>query len=264
MVDNLGFGDAVLHVVDGVTDDDGDEHLDGVVEDDCDPAPGEMLPISPEVGCQRFKSFEHVVSEYPLDEMRLEGLRVRRVGCWRGWSTRSSRRGGGCLSCWSRRGCRGCLSRRSRRSCRSCRSCRGGRGGWRCLGLRWSVRLCDQFYVEDEVRLGGDDGRAAGFAVGQLIGDEQTALASDVHALKTCVPSHDDAVCAVGEGDRLAARVIEGGVELGAVGKPAGIADGVVLALFGGCACANFDVDVPERVEGAWGDRLPWECWGAW
>ena len=52
-MEDLGFGDAVLHVVDGVADDDGDEDFDDVVEDDRDPAPGEMLPISPEVGCER-------------------------------------------------------------------------------------------------------------------------------------------------------------------------------------------------------------------
>jgi hypothetical protein len=59
VVNDLGFGDAVLHVVDGVADDDGDEHLDGVVEDDRDPTPGEVLPVSPEVGYERFKSFQH-------------------------------------------------------------------------------------------------------------------------------------------------------------------------------------------------------------
>ena len=56
----FGLGDAVLHVVDGVADDDGDENLDDVVEDDRDPAPGEMLPISPEVGSERFQFVEHI------------------------------------------------------------------------------------------------------------------------------------------------------------------------------------------------------------
>ena len=50
MVDDLGFGDAVPHVVDGVADDDRDQHLDDVVEDDGDAAPGEILPVAPEVG----------------------------------------------------------------------------------------------------------------------------------------------------------------------------------------------------------------------
>jgi hypothetical protein len=57
--EDLGFGDAVLHIVDGVADDDGDKDFNDVVENDRDPAPGEMLPISPEVGNERFKFFEH-------------------------------------------------------------------------------------------------------------------------------------------------------------------------------------------------------------
>ena len=85
MVEDLGFGDAVLHVVDGVADDDGDEDLNDVVENDRDPAPGEMLPISPEVGNERFKSFEHRDSScrvFRSDE--LEALRMR--SCFRlGW-----------------------------------------------------------------------------------------------------------------------------------------------------------------------------------
>src|ERR1700748_641402 len=36
VMDDFGFCDAVLHVIDGVADDDGNEDLDGVVEDDCD------------------------------------------------------------------------------------------------------------------------------------------------------------------------------------------------------------------------------------
>ncbi len=49
MVEDLGLGEAVLHVVDGVADDEGEEDFDDVVEDDRDPAPGERLPVSPEV-----------------------------------------------------------------------------------------------------------------------------------------------------------------------------------------------------------------------
>ena len=49
-MDDLGFGDAVLHVVDGVANDKGDEDFDDVVKDDRDPTPGEILPVSTEVG----------------------------------------------------------------------------------------------------------------------------------------------------------------------------------------------------------------------
>ncbi len=76
-----------------------------------------------------------------------------------------------------------------------------------------------EFDVEDEVGFGRDAGRAAEFAVGELVGDEEAALAADVHALKSGVPADDDAVGAVGEGDGFAAGVVVGGVELGAVGR---------------------------------------------
>ncbi len=60
------------------------------------------------------------------------------------------------------------------------------------LGCGRGVGLGDEFDVEDEVGFGGDDGRAAGFAVGELVGDEEAALAADVHALKAGVPAGDD------------------------------------------------------------------------
>ncbi len=52
---------------------------------------------------------------------------------------------------------------------------------------------------------------------------------------------------AVGEGDGCAA--VDGGVELGAVGEPAGVVDGVVLAGLGEGAGADDGVDVAEGVE---------------
>ena len=68
--DDLLLGDAVAHVVDGVADDEGDEDLEDVVEDDRDPAPGEVLPVAPEVGVERPESFKHVVmiATFELDE----------------------------------------------------------------------------------------------------------------------------------------------------------------------------------------------------
>ncbi len=110
------------------------------------------------------------------------------------------------------------------------------------------VALGDELNVEDELGLGGDDGRAAGFAVGELVGDEETALATDVHAFEAGVPAFDDAVLAVGEGDGLAA--VDGGVKLGAVGEIAGVVDGVVLAGLGEGAGADYGVDVDEGVGG--------------
>ncbi len=59
MEEDLLLGDAVAHVVDGVADDDGDEDLDDVVEDDGDAAPGEVLPVAPEVGIEGFQAIHH-------------------------------------------------------------------------------------------------------------------------------------------------------------------------------------------------------------
>ncbi len=74
-----------------------------------------------------------------------------------------------------------------------------GAGSW----SGWVVGDGEELEVEDEVGLGGDDGRAAGFAVGELVGDEEATLSADVHAFKAGVPAGDDLVGAVGEGDGL-------------------------------------------------------------
>src|SRR6266851_1040724 len=73
------------------------------------------------------------------------------------------------------------------------------RGGG--LGLGWGVGYVDQFDVEDEVGFCGDDGWAARLTIGELVGDEEAALASDVHAVEASVPAGDDLAGAVGEGD---------------------------------------------------------------
>ena len=88
----------------------------------------------------------------------------------------------------------------------------------------------------------------AGLAVGQLVGDEETALAAELHAFKAGVPAWDDAVLAVGKADGLAA--INGGVELGAVCEVAGVVDGVELAGLGGLAGADLGVDIEQREGG--------------
>ena len=92
-----------------------------------------------------------------------------------------------------------------------------GHGAGGALGLGISSLWAIELDVEDELSLGRDDGRAAGFAVGELVGDEEAALAADVHALEAGIPAVDDLVLAVGEADGFAA--IDGGVELGAVAR---------------------------------------------
>lgn len=56
---DLLLADAGAQVVDGVADDEGQENLDGVVEQDSDPTPGEMFPVALEVGCEWFETVEH-------------------------------------------------------------------------------------------------------------------------------------------------------------------------------------------------------------
>ena len=51
-----------------------------------------------------------------------------------------------------------------------------------------------------------DHGWVSGFAVRELVGDEEAPLATDVHALEACIPAGDDAVGAVGEAGRARRR----------------------------------------------------------
>ncbi len=72
VVEDLGFGDAVLHVVDGVADDEREQDADDVVEDDRDASPGEVLPVALEVGNEWSEFLEHIDSFCGLrsDEVR--------------------------------------------------------------------------------------------------------------------------------------------------------------------------------------------------
>ena len=65
--------------------------------------------------------------------------------------------------------------------------------------------LGDEFDVEDEVGLWRNHRRAALFSIGKLVGDEETALAADMHPLEALVPSDDDALEALRELEGLAA-----------------------------------------------------------
>ena len=69
---DLFLREVMFHVVDGVADDERDEDFDDVVEDGRDPAPGEMLPISPEVGCERLQFVKHIWlrQSFRSDEVR--------------------------------------------------------------------------------------------------------------------------------------------------------------------------------------------------
>jgi len=68
-----------------------------------------------------------------------------------------------------------------------------------------------------------------------------------MHALEAGVPARDDLAGSVGKGDGSAA--IDGGVELGAIGEPASVVDGVVTALFSERSGTDGYIDVAESVE---------------
>ena len=101
--------------------------------------------------------------------------------------------------------------------CQSAKSRRASLHGSRLR--RRGVFYVDEFYVEDQVGFGGDL-VAAFFSVGELIGDEQTALAADAHSFEAGVPAGDHFAFALFEAQGL--RAVAGGVELGAVVQPAG------------------------------------------
>ncbi len=56
---DLGGGEAVLHVLDGVADEQRDHGLGGVVDDERETAPGEAPPVAAEVGEERSEAGEH-------------------------------------------------------------------------------------------------------------------------------------------------------------------------------------------------------------
>jgi hypothetical protein len=122
-----------------------------------------------------------------------------------------------------------------------------GVDGWGRGGMGRAAALGDDFDVEDQRGLGGDDGRTSGFSVGELVGDDEAALAADAHAFKAGVPALDDAVLAVLEVDGLLVGVVVGGVEFFAVGEVAGVLDAEVGGGTDELAGAGCGVDVEQR-----------------
>jgi len=124
-------------------------------------------------------------------------------------------------------------------------------GAWRLRGR--SVALADELDVKDEFRFWGNDGRAAYFAIGELIRDVEATLAADAHSFEAGIPAGDDAVRTVGKGDGLLVGMIVGGVELGAVRcEVAGVLDGVPLLRQSEVAGADPGVDIGEGVAEFW------------
>jgi len=85
-------------------------------------------------------------------------------------------------------------------------------------GHGWHVDDVQQLNVEDEVGLGwnawvlGIAGRAAQYAVRQLVGDEEAAFAAHAYALKALVPAGNDAAIALREEDGLTGSFLDGAV----------------------------------------------------
>lgn len=132
-----------------------------------------------------------------------------------------------------------------------------------------------QFNIEDEVGFGWDAGMVrtvvgdGSDSVGELPGNKEAALATDLHAAKALIEAGNEASHALGEWHGLGrpdlglavfaehglavlvflglAGMVEGGVELDAVGGTvAGVIDLEQLAGFGVGAGADFDVLITQ------------------
>jgi len=159
-------------------------------------------------GCRRSRSWRgcrRSCRTWRCSGRRLGGCsRSRR--CSRTWRCSRSR---GCTGCW-------CRTWRSRRAWRSRRSrLAGRRRRSRMLGWYWPLRRLGHFgYVhqldiEDQVRFGRDTGvvrrvaRNVARSVGKLPGNEEPALAANLHSGKSLVKAGDQAAIALREGQGL-------------------------------------------------------------
>src|SRR5436305_124738 len=80
-----------------------------------------------------------------------------------------------------------------------------------------------QLHLEDQRRVGRDHAAGAAAAVAEVGGDDEPALAADLHADQPLVPPLDGVAGAEAEGERAVAAAA--GVEPRAVPKPAGVLD---------------------------------------
>ena len=78
-------------------------------------------------------------------------------------------------------------------------------------------------------------------------GDEEAALAADVHAREAGIPAGDHLVLALLQHEGSVVWVVVGGVELGAVDQIAGVVDGIPLLRSGERARAGLGVNVAKR-----------------
>src|SRR5208282_5839263 len=105
-----------------------------------------------------------------------------------------------------------------------------------------------QAHVEDQGGISWNHPRITLFSVGQVWRDAELALASDLHAGYTFVPTLDDLAGTQLELKRTAGA--DRAVEFLAVGEPSGVIDSDLLSGLRDRAGANFDVPVFEAAGG--------------
>jgi hypothetical protein len=80
--------------------------------------------------------------------------------------------------------------------------------GWRRRRRLWRGRRITrgkQLDIKDQIALWGDHWRPAALSIGELVGNEETALSANVHAGEAEIPAGDDAMCPLLEGEGLIA-----------------------------------------------------------
>ena len=88
---------------------------------------------------------------------------------------------------------------------------------WALRPLAWCSEHLDQFDVKYQCGIGRYAAAGSAFAVGQVVGNEETVFCPFSHELYALCPSGDDAV----EGECGALSALVGGVEDGAVDESA-------------------------------------------
>src|SRR5882672_569110 len=118
-------------------------------------------------------------------------------------------------------------------------------------------RNAEQLDFESERLVRRDGVAGAGLAVGEPGRDGELALAADFHAAQAFFPAVDDFFLA--EGELEGVLLFAAGIELRAVGKPAGVVDDDVAAGSGGGAFAEdgvFDGQAAGGGDGGHGQFL--------
>src|SRR5579863_6486935 len=117
-----------------------------------------------------------------------------------------------------------------------------------------------QFDVEDQGCVGGNYASRAASSIAKLRWDSQLPLAPDLHPVNSFVPAFDHLAAPQVECKWLA--VVDGTVELLAVGEPSCVVDFDCFAPRGDRSCADRDVPKLETIDGSSG-LSSYFCWSA-